>query len=329
MLTPKIQSLLIATSLAVLLFACKKSTTETGSTPSDADLQTQSDDESRVSNETDAAFDDVNTVMTSQATITGSENTPIRYGVITTGANQDTVNSLICDAVVTVDTVDNPRTLTITYNGSNCQLTRSRTGTIVVSIAKGVKWTNAGAVVTVKFNNLKITRAFDSKSITLNGTHTYTDVSGGSLLSLIANNSAPIVHTITSTDMSITFDNGTQRTWNLARQRSYSYDKGIVMTTTGTHADGSTTGISEWGLNRFGNAFTVQIKTGLTIAQSCSWRLTAGEAALINAQGTTDIRFGLDASGQATGCPLGAAAYYFQLSWTGKSGKTYTITMPY
>jgi hypothetical protein len=313
-----------------VLFSCKKSSNDTSSTPSNADLQTQSDDESRVSQETDASFTDVNTVMTSQATVTGSsESGTIRYGTTVEGNNQDTVKSYICDAVVTIDTVDNPRTLTITYNGNNCQLTRTRTGSITISMDKGVKWINQGAVVTVKFNNLKITRLLDNKSITLNGTHTYTNVSGGSLLSLISSSATPIVHTISSTDMSITFDNGTQRTWSVARKRTYSYSNGIVLTTTGTHTDGSTTGISEWGENRFGNAFTVQIVQGLTFTQSCAGQLTGGEVKVINDAGTTDVTFGLDATGKATSCPIGTGVYYFELSWTGKAGKTYTFIMPY
>lgn len=330
MKTKKIQFLVITTSLSLFLFACKKDSSPSNSTPTNAQLQTQSDDESRVSNETDAAFDDVNTTMTSQASVTGAgEGGSLRYGVITTGGNQDTVKSLICDAVVTVDTVDNPRTITITYNGSNCQLTRVRTGSVVISMPKGQKWTTAGASVTVQFLNLKITRVLDSKSITLNGTHTYTNVSGGSLLSLNANSTAPIVHTIAGSNMSITFDDGSQRNWNVARQRSYSYNNGVVLVTTGTHSNGNTAGISEWGTNRFGTPFTVQIKQGLTISQSCAWQLTAGEVALTNEQGTTDITFGLNSSGQATSCPIGSGVYYFQLVWTGKSGKTYTITMPY
>jgi hypothetical protein len=326
----KIQSLLMAVSLSLFLFACKKDSSSSNNTPTDAQLQTQSDDENRVSNETDAAFDDVNTSINGQAAITGaSEAAPIRYGVAVQGTAHDTVKSLICDAVVTIDTIDATHNITITYNGGNCQLTRVRTGSVVVSWPKGAKWTTAGTSFTVTFNNLKITRVIDSKSITLNGTHTYTNVSGGNIFMLNANSTAPIVHTITSSNMSITFDDGSERNWSIGRQRSYSYNNGIVLTTTGTHSEGSSAGISEWGTNRFGTPFTVQIKTGLTVAQSCAWQLTGGEVALSNAQGTTDITFGLNSTGQAISCPINTGVYYFQLVWTGKGGKTFTITLPY
>jgi hypothetical protein len=75
--------------------------------------------------------------------------------------------------------------------------------------------------VTVQFNSLAITRLSDNKTITLNGTHTYTNVSGGSLIEL-PNEPAgtTITHSITSSNMQITFDNGAQRTWNVDRQRA-------------------------------------------------------------------------------------------------------------
>jgi hypothetical protein len=320
---------MFVTALSGLLFAaCKKSNSNSGT--SDQDLQTQSDDETRVSTETDAAFDDVNTAMISQPAVTGASEAPtLRYGVSVTGGNNDTVQTSICDAVVTLDTVDNPRTITITYNGSNCLLTRVRTGSVVVSIPKGTRWSTAGAAITVKFNNLKIVRVLDNKSITLNGTHTYTNVSGGSLLSLNANSTTPIVHTITSDDMSITFDNGSQRNWSVARQRSFSYTGGIVISETGMHTIGSTGGISEWGTNRFGNSFQTQISQALVVSQSCGWQMTAGQAVVTNAAGTTTVTFGLNSTGQATSCPIGAGFYYFELVWAGTGGKTYTFILPY
>lgn len=331
MKTKNFRHLMMATALSGLLFAaCNKSNNNSSSGTSDQDLQTQSDDEARVSTETDAAFDDVNTAMVTESTVTGASEAPaLRYGVAVEGGNQDTVQTSICDAVVTVDTVDNPRTITITYDGSNCLLTRIRTGSVVISIPQGTRWSQAGATVTVTFNNLKIVRVLDGKAITLNGTHTYTNVSGGSLLSLNANSTSPIVHTITSDNMSITFDNGAQRTWNIARQRSYSYSGGIVITETGMHTADSTTGISEWGINRFGNSFQSQIAQALVVAQSCSFQMTAGQIVLTNAAGATTVTFGLNSTGQSMGCPVSPATYYFELVWEGNGGKTYTFILPY
>ena len=331
MKTTTFYRLLVITAFTGMLFSCNKSNSSSSSSgTSSTDLQTTSDDQTRVSTESDAAFDDVNTTMTSQASVTGSNLNPgIRHTEIE-GGGGDTVKSYICDASVSLDTTDNPHTLTITYNGTNCALDRTRTGSVVVSWTPGVRWSTAGAVVTVAFQNLAITRLSDNKTITLNGTHTYTNVSGGSLLSLPNNPGTSITHTITSSNMSITFDNGAKRNWNVARQRVYSYSEGFVITTTGTNTNGSVTGISEWGTDRFGNSFQTIIAQPRVISESCSWQMTAGEVQLSNTAGTTSITYGLSATGTATSCPVSGGTYYFQLSWTAAvSGKSYTFILPY
>ncbi len=330
MKTKNLYYALIIMTFTGVMFSCKKSNSSSSTATTDTQLQTQSDDQTRVSNESDDAFDDVNTAMTSQYSVTGSSATPgLRYGTITEGGNQDTVKSLICDAVVTIDTIDNPHTMTITYNGNNCNITKTRKGSIVISWQAGMLWRTAGAVVTVNFQNLAITRLSDNKTITLNGTHTYTNVTGGSLLSLPDAPGDSVVHTVTSSNMSITFDDGSQRTWNVARKRVYTYSGGYVVTTTGTYASGSTTGISEWGENRFGNAFTAAITQPRVIEQSCSWQLVSGQMELTNAAGMTTISFGLNATGAATGCPVQGSTYYFELVWAGNGGKSYTFILPY
>jgi hypothetical protein len=317
---------LFAIAIAGIVFSCKKSNNSSSNSNTDsASVQVQSDDQSRVSNENDAVINDVNTTMSAQGSVTGSSLTPgIRSGVETTGAYP--VESLICDASVTVDTSNSTRTITITYNGANCNLTRTRTGVVTISIPAGVRWSDKGAVVTVSIQHLKITRIPDSKSITVNGTHTYTNVSGGSLTNLPTLGS--ITHTVTSDDMTITFDNGETRSWHIARQRVYSYANGIVVTESGMHMDGSTTGITEWGTNRFGNSFETVFTSPVVLTQSCNWRLTSGQIEVIRPAVTITLTLGLDSTGTPTGCP-GTGFYYFKLVWQGAGGKTYTFILPY
>ena len=326
----KTKGLLFVAISATILFACKKSSVDSNATTmSNSDLQTQSDDQARVSTESDAAFDDVNTVMNNQASVTGSSETPtVRYGVAVQGGPDTLKNSPVCDAIITIDTTSDPRVLTINYNGGGCGFNRKRTGTVTVSIPAGIRWRDKGAQVTVTFN-LTITRVSDGKSIKLTGSHIYTDVTGGNIFALSANTPGPIVHTVTSSNMAITFDNGAQRTWNVARSRSYSYSSGLVVSLTGTHTDGSISGISEWGTNRFGNSFTAAITQPLVVQQSCSWQLTSGQYTLNNAAGNTAITFGLDANGAATGCPVLGGFYYFKLVYTSNANKTYTFILPY
>ncbi|MBL7733693.1 MAG: hypothetical protein JNM88_21160 [Chitinophagaceae bacterium] len=299
----------LALSLSIAFTACQKD-----KTVEDTDYTTQSsahsDDQSRFSSESDAVSNDVNSVLDITAGFSG------RTERITA----------ICDATVAVDTLSNPRTITITYNGTNCLGNRTRTGVVVVSMAAGVRWKNPGAILTVSFQNLRITRLSDNKSITINGTQTYTNVSGGLLVNLPV--VSTITHTITSSNMSITFDNGSQRTWSVARKRVFTYDGGIVATVTGTHVDGSATGIAEWGTNRFGNTFVTQISDPLVFRQSCSFRLTSGKVSHSTNLFNSYVIFGLDASGNPTTCP-GSGTYYMKVVWTGPAGVTHTNIYPY
>src|SRR5205085_4729880 len=139
--------------------SCKKENESgTDDTNTIAEFQTQSDDQARFANETDAIADDANAVL---------ENLGGSY------AGERPLSPTLpftCDASVTVDTVSNPRTITITYDGDTCiRGRRSRTGSIIISFAPNFRWSVAGAHYTVRAQNLRITRLIDNKSITING----------------------------------------------------------------------------------------------------------------------------------------------------------------
>jgi hypothetical protein len=306
----KAKILFLAVSVFALTFtSCKKDSS--GSEDYTAEASTHADDQSRFSAEIDAVANDADAMLETTAGFAGRQQRP---------------QGLICDATVVVDTTVNPRTITITYNGSNCLGNRTRTGVVVLSMAQGVRWKNAGAAISITFQNLKVTRVIDNKSITINGTKTYTNVSGGLLLSFPA--VTTITHTITSSNMSVTFDNGTQRNWQIARQRVFTYNNGVVITTTGTHTEGNATNIAEWGTNRFGHAFSTAITQPVIIRQDCSFRVTAGQLTHKVPLFTSSATFGLNITGAATSCP-GANSYYMKIIWTGAGGNTHSVILPY
>lgn len=294
-------------TLAFVFTACQKNASD--GTDYSNESSVHSDDQSRFSGELDAVADDASAALDATPGFSGRGE-----------------QVQVCNATVVIDTLSNPRTITITYNGLNCFGNRTRTGVVVISMAQGVRWKNAGAVVTVNIQNLRITRLSDNKSITINGTHTYTNVSGGLLVNLAT--LGTITHTISSNNMSVVFDNNTQRTWQVAKQRVFTYNNGIVVTTTGTHSAGGVTGIAEWGTNRFGRTFTTAISQPLVVRQDCNFRLTSGQVVhtlpVFNASAT----FGLDAAGNPTSCP-GANPYYMKIIWTGPGGNPQTIILPY
>ncbi len=299
---------LFTLSLAITFTACQKD-----NTPPEAPVEatTHSDDESRVSNEIDAVANDANLALESNIGFSG------RGGGI---------QSLICDATIAVDTMSNPRTITITYNGTNCLGNRTRTGVIILSMAQNIRWRDAGAVITVTFQNFKITRISDNKSITINGSKSITNQSGGLLIQLAS--LGTITHLINSSGLAVTFDNGTQRSWQVARKHVFTFNTGAVLTISGNHTDGNVSGIAEWGTNRFGNSFTTAITDPLVIRQDCNFRLTGGQVRHDTPNFTATSTFGLDENGNPTSCP-GTAAYYLKIVWSGPGGNPHTVILPY
>ncbi|MBI3140126.1 MAG: hypothetical protein HYZ15_16235 [Sphingobacteriales bacterium] len=299
-------------SITFIFTSCKKEGSTSGTQDFTAETSTHSDDQSRFSAEVDAVANDANIVLESTAGFTGKPGD---------------MQSIICDAAIDVDTFSNPRTITITYDGTNCLGDRTRTGVIVLSMAQGVHWKDAGAALSVSYQNFKVTRVSDNKSITINGTQTFTNVSGGLLFNLPTLNS--ITHTITSSNMSVTFDNGSQRTWQVARQRVFTYSNGgVTITITGMHTDGTITGIAEWGTNRFGRPFVTAIAEPVVLKSDCALRVGNGKVVHTTDAYSASATFGLDANGAPTACP-GAGHYYMKIVWTGPAGNTHTALLPY
>lgn len=306
-----------AASLALLVsFAsCKKGSpdnnTETDAQTATA-MKTHSDDYNAVTDNVNETSNDISLALEASASISG--RTARVFGL--NGS---------CSATVVVDSSSSQKMVTITYEGSNCAGTHSRTGSIKVTAPADLQWRKPGAAVTVQFLNVRFKRKNDNKSITFNGTQTITNVSGGLLINLPTLQS--IVHTITSNNMSVTFDDSTQRTWNVSRKRTFTYENGVVLKITGTGVSGNATNLTEWGNNRAGQAFTTAITEPLTFRQDCDGRLTSGQIKH-EGFGTLTASFGLGSTGEPTTCP-GNGKYYLKLVWVGANTNPHSLILPY
>ena len=298
--------------LTIALVSCQKDKSDdnTDDTNYDTEASVQSQDQSNFSSQIDAVTADANIILQSSGSYAG---------------RPEEVIAGVCNATYAMDSSNNPRTITITYNGANCIGTHSRTGTVVISMPSGTRWKNAGATLTFTYTNLVITRLSDHKSITINGSHTLTNVSGGLFIHFPVVSS--LTHKVESNGITVKFDDNTVRTWKIARQQTYTYNNGIVLTVTGTHTEGNITNVAEWGTNRFGRTFTTAITQPLVFRQDCSFRLVSGEVTHTVPVFTAVGTFGLNAAGAPTSCP-GAGSYYCKLIWTGPNN-THTIIFPY
>ncbi len=309
-MTNKFRLVLIAiTAISITFSSCKKSSVQSDWAN---EFKTHTDDQSRVSSETDEVFNDANAIIDA----TGAFNGRV-----------EGLNSVICNATAVLDSTLTLRRITVTYNGLNCAGSRSRTGVILLTIPLSQHWGDVGAVLTANIQNLAITRVSDNKSIVINGTHIITNVTGGRLRDLAT--IGTIIHDISSNGMTITFDDGSQRVWQVAKRRTFTYNNGIVISTVGTHTDGATTGIAEWGSNRFGNAFTAAITQPMVIRQDCDFRLVSGQITHQRLVADVVVTFGLDSNGDISSCPGIGSSYYFKLVWTSATGVVRTFILPY
>ena len=304
-------------ALLITIASCKK---EASDNPADTDtqtateIQTHSADYNTVSDNVNDADNDVSVAVEASASVSGRLSNNFRI----TGD---------CGVSVSIDSTSLPKTITLTYDGNNCAGTYHRTGSIKVTLPGGdLRWRNPGATISVSFQNVKYTRISDDKSITINGTQTITNVSGGLLINLP--NLQSIIHTITSNDMSITFDNNTQRTWHVARKRIFTYENGVVLKIRGIGVSGSATNLAEWGINREGHEFTTAITEPITFRQDCDFRLTSGRIEHSGVASTTTVTFGLNSNGEPTTCP-GSGKYYLKLVWLGANGNSHTAITAY
>ena len=293
------------------LTSCKKETKEEPETTTDdtQDQTTSASDESQVQSEADQAMDDAN------VTINGIDNT---------SGKTDGYFPWPCGA--TIDSTQKAsRIITINYNGLTCDSTRSRSGSITVSLSN--KWKEAGSVLTLTFNNYKVTRLATGKSITIKGTKTMTNVNGGLLKHLIFNPSLLIVYKAKGS-LELTFDDGQVRTWSVARKITYANVSNVLQIT----LEGDTTiagvaNIVTWGKNRKNVEFKTRITTPIVSNSTCGWRRpTAGVKVHTGLAKEITVTFGVAINGESitSGC-----AYGYKLNWTNAKGESKQAVLNY
>jgi hypothetical protein len=234
----------------LILTGCQKEKQKDNS-PDTSTMQQLSQDDNSVENASDEALNDVNTLLS--------------------GGNLKSTNFWPCNATIdSTGIVDDTITYYITYNGDNCKHTLTRTGNVEVKKKVGTHWHDAGAKVIVTCINLHITRISNNKSITINGTKTFQNVTGG-FISQLGTEDSLIVYKTWGT-IHVTFDDNSTRLWNIARQRTFTGTMGqLVMTVDGFGTEGNYTGLVAWGINRHGENFYTQINQPIVFRETCTW----------------------------------------------------------
>ncbi len=297
---------LTALFLAVAGFAltgCNKKKDNNNVDPSN--IQQLAGDENQFQSASDEAMNDVNLILS--------------------GGNLKSTTMFPCNATIDSTAVANDTiTIYITYNGLNCSETKFRTGQVIIKKRVGMQWGEEGAGVIVQHINFAITKVSTGKTIVLNGIKTHQNVTGGHFW-MLGNTLTSIVHH-TWGAMSVTFEDGTSRTWNVDRQKTYTGTlMNLVLTVNGLGQAGGNSNLVVWGVNRQGEAFYTQIQQSVVHKQTCDWNPCSGvKLHTIPSDGKSAlITFGYNSNNEPIGeneCPT-----KYKLDWTknGNSGTVY------
>ncbi len=236
-------------------------------------------------------------------------------------SNQLPCNATIDSTVVLNDTI----TIFITYNGLNCAQTLFRTGHVVIRRQVGQPWFEQGATVRIRHINFTVTRVATGKTIVINSVKNHKNVSGGVIWQL-GNGINAVVHR-TWGHAEVSFQDGTYKTWNVARQRTFTGTppSNLVTTIDGFGTAGGFDNLVVWGINRIGDQFYTQILQPVVHRQVCGWDPCTGikKHQIPAAARSATLTFGYDSNNQpVTGndCPA-----KYRLDWVhnNNSGTVY------
>lgn len=240
--------------MGLTLDGCQKE--KNNSNADSSTLQQLAMDEENIQNASDDAMNDANLVL-SGSYLKSTQGWPCHATIDSANVENDTI------------------TYYITYNGASCNGRINRTGQVEIKKQVGTHWGQAGATVIVRLINLTITRVANGKSLTLNGTKTYQNVSGGFIWQL-GNGLDALVHKVWG-NIQATFDDNSTRTWNVARQRTFTGSLGnLVLTIDGFGTDAGFSSLVCWGANRHGENFYTQITQSIVLKQSCEFDPCSG-----------------------------------------------------
>jgi len=301
------------TILSTGFYACKKEDQQT----LDAKTKQFNDDSNNFKAESDQADNDVNNTINE---------------IPAFGRGAGVVSSPLCG--VTIDSSQlAQKILFFNFDGiTPCfSPSRTRSGQIKVQLTTGTNWHMAGAVLTLTYNNFKITRLSDNNSILFNGTKTLTNVNGHNWLTFLAGTST-FKYRSRAYNVNVTYNDGSTAVWNQTCITEWLYTPTgnhapyLTFTSNGDSTVNSYSNSSMWGTNRYGEAFTTYYTTPIVSNTYCGlWRPNSGE--LIHHVNTSDfaLTLGVDQSGNPTTLDC---AYGYKVSWT-INGNSNSVVLSY
>jgi hypothetical protein len=298
--------------LSSSFFSCKKEDQQT----LDSNTKQFNDDSNNYKAETDQADNDINNTVNE---------------IPAFGRGAGIASSPLCG--VTIDSSQlSQKIIFFNFDGvTPCfSPSRTRSGQIKVQLTTGNSWHDAGSVLTITFNNYKVTRLSDNKSITFNGVKTLTNVNGHNWITFLAGTST-FKYRSRAYNVNVSFNNGTSAVWNQANTTEWlytpvsSHGDYLTFTANGDTVINGHTATSMWGTNRYGQAFTTHYNSPVVSNTYCGlWRPNSGEM-VHHVNNDFTLTLGVDQSGNPTTLDC---AYGYKVTWT-RNGNTRTAILSY
>jgi hypothetical protein len=276
-------SLLVMVAVALCFNSCRKENL--------SDASQSAKDATAMSNVLNATGNDADIAAAQVSSIAGKTNGNIHLGAL-------------CNSAVITDTSSTNKQITINYTGAFSCNGVIETGTVTIQLTNGNYWRDTGAVLTVTINNLQFTDVATGGTYTLSGAYTITNVNGGLLYDMFVNGaSGPIIRrhqTIGSQPITITFANGSSRSWTFDRTRTFTTYNGLINVSLSSQASNN---IAMSGTNRYGESFQDVIASPIQATNNpgCLWKPWTGTWQHNIDNKTTTIQFGTDINGNQIG----------------------------
>lgn len=243
--------------VALLFFGCKKE--EEDILPETFGVTEQGSNDETARNEYDESIENVFEAL--ESTSFGSR-----------GADSGLI--LPC-GVINIDTTGGKSK--VVYGG-NCGR-KVLSGTIVATLSPSSgKWSDAGAIIHLDYQNYTVLFEVNNQTLVFNGTIVVTNLNGGLMYETLTKKST-IEHKIRG-NLNITFDNGSTRTWQIFKKRSYSASNGKVENLQARLAADSTGNIAEVGVTKAGENFVTTMPYTF-VYQNCSAGSSVGPFILV------------------------------------------------
>lgn len=300
-------------SIFTMFQSCKKE--ETNETL-DAKARQFNDDANDYKSESDQVDNDINNSLSE---------------IPAFGKGQSTLSSPLCG--VTIDSSQiSQKILFFIFDGiTPCfSPSRTRSGQIKVQLTSGNLWSDPNSVLTLTYDDFKITRLSDNKSIMFNGIKTLKNINGNDWFAFLMG-AKTLKYQARAFNIQVTFGNGETATWNSARVTEWTYAPATTNLTFSSRGDTSLNGFSNvdsWGINRYGTIFTTFYNTPWVSNTYCGlWRPTSGDLVNhIENTGDFHLTLGVDQSGNASTLNC---AYGYKVAWTNSNGNTYSVVLSY